>query len=141
MVSNIGSRLNNPTLISGFGIHHYRRRPVMHGRGPIRRVTGSIIGTIGHALVNKLASAISGHGYKPTGTGIRHRRPRHTLTHIGGYRKKRVGRPRTRKPRALQSISSLFGPIGGAYRRRRPRAALTGMGRRKHRLHRKILLI
>ena len=141
MVSNIGSRLNNPTLISGFGIHHYRRRPVMHGRGPIRRVTGSIIGTIGHALVNKLASAISGNGYKPTGTGVRRcKRPRQTLAY-GGYRKKRVGRPRTRKPRALQSISSLFGPIGGAYRRRRPRAALTGMGRRKHRLHRKILLI
>ena len=115
MVSNIGSRLNNPTLISGFGIHHYRRRSVMHGRGPIRRVTGSIIGTIGHALVNKLASAISGHGYKPTGTGIRHRRPRHTLTHIGGYKRK-VGRPRTRAPRtrkhhALQSISSLFGQL------------------------------
>ena len=110
----------------------------MHGRGPIRRVTGSIIGTIGHALVNKLASAISGYGYKPTGTGVRrHRRPRHTLTY-GGYRKKRVGRPKTRKPRAMHSISSLFGPIGGAYRRRRPRAALKGMGRRKHRLEMKI---
>ena len=87
MVSNIGSRLNNPTLISGFVIHHDRRRPVMHGRGPIRRVTGSIIGTIGHALVNKLASAISGNGYKPTGTGVRRcKRPRQTLAY-GGYRK------------------------------------------------------
>ena len=142
MVSNIGYKLSNPHAISGFGIHHYRRHPI-HGRGPIRRVTGSIVGSIGHALVNRLASAISGNGYKPTGTGIRHhRRPRHTLTHIGGYRRRPVGRPRTRKPRALHhSISALLGPIAGVgYRRRKPRTALTGMGRRR-RVHRKILII
>ena len=140
MVSNTGAKLSNPYPISGFGIHHYRHHPTLHhGRGPIRRITGSIVGTIGHALVNKLASAISGNGsgWKPTGTGIRrHRRPRHTLTHIGGYR--RVGRPRTRKPRTNHSISTLLGSISG-YRRRRPRNALSGMGRK--RIHRKILLI
>ena len=148
MVSNIGYKLSNTIPITGFGIHHYRCHPI-HGRGPIRRVTESIVGTIGHALVNRLATAIAGNGYKPTGTGVRRlirnkrpRRPIQTLTHIGEYRRRPVGRARTRKPRTVHhSISALLGPIAGVgYRRRKPRKALIGMGRRR-RVHRNILII
>ena len=63
MVSSIGYKLNNPTLISGFG---YRHR-VIHqhaGRGVGWRAVGSVISTVGHAFVNKSAFAISGSGYK-----------------------------------------------------------------------------
>ena len=94
MVSSIGYKLNNPTLISGFG---YRHRVVHHhaGRGVGRRAVGSVVSTVGHALVNRLASAISGSGYKRK--RVSHRR-------VGlGWKVTGAGRPRAahRKPRLL----------------------------------------
>ena len=47
------------------------------GNGVVRDVGSAIVGTIGHALVNKLASAVKGSGYRITGEG-----------------KKKPGRPR-----------------------------------------------
>ena len=62
MASSIGYKLNNPALITGFGlrcrIHHHV------GTGVGRRAAGSVISAVGHAFMNKLASAISGSGYK-----------------------------------------------------------------------------
>ena len=117
MVSSIGYKLNNPTLISGFGYRHrvvgshMRAKASIHhaGRGVGRRAVGSVISTVGHALVNKLASAISGSGYKRK--RVSHRRTGY------GWKVTGAGRPRStvhRKPRLL---------IGGI--------------RRKHRTHKK----
>jgi hypothetical protein len=139
MVSSIGWKLNSLTPITGFGyrrVHHHHHRHTGHGIG--RRAIGSLVGHLGHALVNRVSSAISG-------TGRVHRRRVHRA---GSYRitgtgttRRRVGRPR--KPRSL-----LTSVLGGAHRRRRrttggrrtrrpraPRIALFGTGRRHRRHH------
>ena len=125
MVSSVAWQLNNLSKTTGFGV---RKRHHMHsgrttGRGAGRRIVGSLIGTVGHALVNRLSSAISGGSYKLTGSG-----------------KTRVGRPR--RPRTHLSIAGV-----GIHRPRRrvhrkPRITLSGMGiRRKHRVHRRRLVL
>ena len=91
MVSSIGYNLNNSTKITGFGY----RRPCYRGHGVGRQIAGSIVNHAGHALINRIAKAISG-------TGIRRKR-RYTRKTGGTYvltgagrRHRRVGRPRTR---------------------------------------------
>ena len=122
MVSNVGWNLNNSTKIKGFGY----RRPCPRGRGVGRRIAGSIVNHAGHALINRIAKAISG-------TGIRRKR-RYTRKTGGTYiltgagRKRRVGRPRT----CGLGIRRTY--------RRKPRATLSGM-RRKHRTTRRIIII
>ena len=125
MVSSVGFQLSNLNKITGFGV---RKRHLMHsghrtGRGVGRRILSSVIGTVGHALVNRLSSAVAGGSYKLTGSG-----------------RKRVGRPR--RPRTHLSIAGV-----GIHRPRRrvhrkPRITLSGMGiRRKHRVHRRRLVL
>ena len=67
MVSNFGVSLMNG------GMHHAYR-----GRGISRRVAGSVLNTLGHALINRTASAVSGSGYRHKRRTI-HRR-RHVTT-------------------------------------------------------------
>jgi len=77
MVSSIGWKLNSLTPITGFGyrrVHHHHHRHT--GRGIGRRAIGSLVGHLGHALVNRVSSAISG-------TGRTHRRRVHRA---GSYR-------------------------------------------------------
>ena len=113
MVSNLGYKLSSFAPITGFGIHRRRRvgygEGLQHrrrlttrsttGRGLPRKIVGTVIKHIGHALVDRLGSAISGSGsFKLTGRGTRkrrvaHRKPRRVLTTFGGYR------PRTHRRR------------------------------------------
>ena len=89
MVSSVAWQLNNLSKITGFGV---RKRYHMHrastGRGVGRRILSSVIGTVGHAIVNRLSSAVAGGSYKLTGSG-----------------RKRVGRPR--RPRTHLSIAGV----------------------------------
>ena len=118
MVSSLGWQLNNPTKITGFGCRRSCRN-----RGVGRRIAGSIVNHAGHALINRIAKAISG-------TGIRRKR-RYTRKTGGTYiltgagRKRRVGRPRT----CGLGIRRTY--------RRKPRATLSGM-RRKRRVTRRV---
>ena len=67
MVSAIGFKLNSPDMITGFG---YRRHRIHRARGDGvgRKVVGAVVRKIGHALTDRLASAISGNGsYRLTG--------------------------------------------------------------------------
>ena len=127
MVSNVAYLLNSPAKITGFGYRRHHHHHVGHGVG--RRIAGSIVNHAGHALINRIAKAISG-------TGIRRKR-RYTRktggTYIltgAGHRRRRVGRPRTH-------MCGLG--IRRTYRRK-PRATLSGM-RRKHRTTRRIIII
>ena len=107
MVSSAGISLMNSY---GSGVRHYQH--MHHGNGIARRAISGLVGLAGRALLNKLTGAIAGTGrrrtyrrsvtagsYKPTGTGMHHRRTYRkrigtTRTHaIGGYRRKvhRVG--------------------------------------------------
>ena len=84
MVSSIVVGLGRNQLISGFGMpHHTIRRRATRGRGVVRKTAGSVVKHIGHALVDKLAGAIAGSGYKPAGGRhhVKHhiRKPRSTL--------------------------------------------------------------
>ena len=100
MVSSAGISLMNSY---GSGVRHYQH----HGNGIARRAISGLVGLAGRALLNKLTGAIAGTGrrrtyrrrttagsYKPTGTGMYHRRTYRkrigtTRTHaIGGYRRK-----------------------------------------------------
>ena len=118
MVSIIGRKLQSNALISGFGyhhphrVHHYGVRRTRHttGRGIARRAIGSILGTLGHALVNRLSGAVSGAGrrrhhvrrrrvysgssFRLTGSGYR-RRPVRRIGRPRTHYVRRVGRPRT----------------------------------------------
>ena len=88
-LSNNRMGLNNANKISGFGIRrrHYTTRTT--GRGVGRRVIGSLIVSVGHALENRISSAVRGGSHKLTGMGRR-----------------RVGRPR--KPREHLSIKNIL---------------------------------
>ena len=67
MSTAIGKR-----MIDGAGVKYHSA-----GGGIARNVASSVVGSIGHALVNKIASAVKGSGFKIAGEG-----------------KKKVGRPR-----------------------------------------------
>ena len=129
MVSNLGFKLNSFAPITGFGMHRRRRvgygeglhkRRVVHrhvgigegmfrkkrvvhrhvGQGLPRKIVGTVIKHIGHALVDRLGSAISGSGsFKLTGRGRkpRARKPRRVLTTFGGLRR----RPAHRRIRVM----------------------------------------
>ena len=71
MSTTIGKR-----MIDGAGVKY----PTV-GNGVVPDVCSAIVGTIGHALVNKLASAVKGSGFKITGQG----------------KKKKAGRPKKKK--------------------------------------------
>ena len=93
MVSSIGIGLGRNPLINGFGYHphHVIRRRTTRGRG-VRTTAGSVVRNVGHIIVDKLAGAIAGSGYKLAGgRKKRHahhiRLPRSTL---GMGRKRKV---------------------------------------------------
>ena len=73
MSTAIGKR-----MIDGAGVKYHTV-----GNGVVRNISSAIVGTIGHALVNKLASAVKGSGFKITGEGKK--------------KKKRQGRPKKKK--------------------------------------------
>ena len=73
MSTAIGKR-----MIDGAGVKYHTV-----GNGVVRNISSAIVGTIGHALVNKLASAVKGSGYRITGEG----------------KKKKAGRPKTHRKR------------------------------------------
>lgn len=134
MVSSLGIQLGQNRLITGFGMHrHHRVRH--HGRGVTRRAVGSVVGALGHALVNRVASAISGGSYKLSGQGRRRRAPRTTLS--GGY-KHRVHRYR------VPTVGGYHRRVGGYHRRvgrpRKPRTTLSGYGHRRVHHHRHRLM-
>ena len=52
------------------------------GNGVVRNIASAVVGHVGNALVNKLASAIKGSGMKITGEG---------------RKKKKAGRPKKKK--------------------------------------------
>ena len=94
MVSSIGVGLGRNSLITGFGYHphHVIRRRTTHGRGVMRKTASNVVRHIGHTLIDKLAGAIAGSGYKLAGgRKKRHahhiRLPRSTL---GMGRKRKV---------------------------------------------------
>ena len=84
MVSSIGIELGRNSLINGFGYHPHRviGRRTTCGRG-VRKTAGSVVRNVGHILVDKLAGAIAGSGYKLAGGRyhVKHhiRKPRSTL--------------------------------------------------------------
>lgn len=81
MVSSIGVGLGRNQLISGFGLYHHRiRRRATTGRGTARKAGAAVIRHVGHAIVDRIAGAVAGSGYKLAG-GRHHaiRRPRSTL--------------------------------------------------------------
>ena len=83
MVSSIGIGLGRNQLITGFGMHHHTiRRRATRGRG-VRKTASTVVKHIGHALVDKLAGAIAGSGYKLAGGRhyVKHhiRKPRSTI--------------------------------------------------------------
>ena len=53
MSTVIGSR-----MVNGAGVKYHSM-----GSGAVRNVTSAVVGHVGHALVNKIASAIRGSGY------------------------------------------------------------------------------
>ena len=67
MVSSIGVGGRN-SLINGFGMHHHtiRRRATLR-RGVMRKTASNVVRHIGHTLIDKLAGAIAGSGYKLAG--------------------------------------------------------------------------
>ena len=73
MSTAIGKR-----MIDGAGVKYHTV-----GNGVVRNISSAIVGTIGHALVNKLASAVKGSGFKIAGEGKK--------------KKKRQGRPKKKK--------------------------------------------
>ena len=75
MVSNIGIGLGRNSLITGFGAHRVHRRKHVAGKGVVRKTTGAVVRHIGHAIVDKIASAVAGGSYKLAGG----RKPKATI--------------------------------------------------------------
>ena len=74
MSTVIGSR-----MVNGGSVKYHSTA----GNGAVRNIASSVIGTLGHALVNKISSAVKGTGYKLAGSGRkRHQgRPKKAKTH------------------------------------------------------------
>ena len=114
MVSSIGYKLAKNDLVTGFGVH--RKRSTSCGRGYVRKVVGAVSRPALTYIANKIADVISGTGrkrravrkprtvhsawgWKPSGYGVKRRRPRSTLTRT---RRTTVGTGH-RKPRGPRS--------------------------------------
>ena len=113
MVSSIAYLLGKNDRVTGFGA---RRKPTSScGRGYVRKVVGAVSRPALTYIANKIADVISGTGrrravrkprtvhsagsFRPSGYGVKRRRPRSTLT-----RKRRTtvgtGTRKTRRPRS-----------------------------------------
>ena len=116
MVSSISYLLGKNDRVTGFGS---RRKPTSScGRGYVRKVVGAVSRPALTYIANKIADVISGTGrrkavrkprtvhsaggWKPSGYGVKRRRPRSTLT-----RKRTTtvgtGTRKTRRPRSTLS--------------------------------------
>ena len=115
MVSSLSFKLAQNRLITGFGTH----RKATTGRGYVRKGVCAVSRPAPTYIANKIADVISGNGrkrrsvrkprtvrrtvhsagsFRPSGYGVKRRRPRSTLTR---KRRTTVGTGRkTRKPRA-----------------------------------------
>ena len=75
MSTVIGSR-----MVNGGSVKYHSTA----GNGAVRNIASSVIGTLGHALVNKISSAVKGTGFKISGEG-KHKnkvgRPKKAKTH------------------------------------------------------------
>ena len=78
MSTVIGSR-----MVNGAGVKYHTM-----GRGAVRNVTSAVVGHVGHALVNKLASAIRGSGHLITGEGAKRKVGRPTKKNATAYKKR-----------------------------------------------------
>ena len=109
MVSSIGYLIQKNDRVTGFGA----RRPTSScGRGYVRKVVGAVSRPALTYIANKIADVISGTGrrravrkprtvhsagsWRPSGMGVKRRRPRSTLTRTAVG----TGARKTRKPRA-----------------------------------------
>ena len=114
MVSSIAYLLGKNDRVTGFGVH--RKRSASCGRGYVRKVVGAVSRPALTYIANKIADVISGGSrrrrairkprtvhsagsFRPSGMGVRRRRPRSTLTRT---RRTTVGTGtrKTRKPRS-----------------------------------------
>ena len=113
MVSSISYLLGKNDRVTGFGAR--KCRPSTAGRGYVRKVVGAVSRPALTYIANKIADVISGTGrrkavrkprtvhsagsWRPSGMGVKRRRPRSTLTRT---RRTAVGTGarKTRKPRA-----------------------------------------
>ena len=112
MVSSLSYKL--ASRVTGFGVH--RKHATSCGRAYVRKVVGAVSRPALTYIANKIADVISGTGrkrryvrkprtvhsagsWKPSGMGVKRRRPRSTLTRT---RRTAVGTGarKTRKPRA-----------------------------------------
>ena len=95
MVSSISYLLGKNDRVTGFGAR--KCRPSTAGRGYVRKVVGAVSRPALTYIANKIADVISGTGrkrravrkprtvhsaggWKPSGYGVKRRRPRSTLT-------------------------------------------------------------
>ena len=92
MVSSLSYQLPRGKLITAFGM---RRRPTRHGHGIVRKTIGALSRPALTFVANKIADAITGgsarrrwtvtrrrtvgSSFKPTGYGLKARKPRKTL--------------------------------------------------------------
>ena len=111
MVSSIGYLIQKNARVTGVGVH--RKPTTSCGRGYVRKIVGAVSRPALTYIANKIADVISGGsrkrravrkprtvhsagGWKPSGYGVKRRRPRSTLTRT---RRTTVGTGH-RKPRA-----------------------------------------
>ena len=124
MVSSISYKLAKNDLVTGFGAH--QKRATSCGRGYVRKVVGAVSRPALTYIANKIADVISGTGrrkavrkprtvrrtvhsagsFRPSGYGVKRRRPRSTLTRT---RRTTVGtghrKPRTTLARHVRRIA------------------------------------
>ena len=91
MVSSLAYQFGKNKLVTGFGVRR-TCRPSLAGRGVVRNASASIIRMVGNVLVNKLANAVQGQGWKLSGQGKKPRKHRVTT-------KPKTIRKKTKKPR------------------------------------------
>ena len=112
MVSSIGYLIQKNDRVTGFGA----RRPTSScGRGYVRKVVGAVSRPALTYIANKIADVISGTGrrkavrkprtvrgssWRPSGMGVKKRRPRSTLARKRRTTTAGTGARKTRKPRA-----------------------------------------
>ena len=113
MVSSIGFLLGKNDRVTGFGVH--RKRSTSCGRGYVRKVVGAVSRPALTYIANKIDDAISGTGrkrravrkprtvhsagsFRPSGMGVKRRRPLSTLTRT--RRTTTIGTGHRKPPRA-----------------------------------------